>query len=112
MLVLAACGGGVSAPQTGDFLPAPTPDIDIPIEDLLVYVPGGPFIMGSDPEVDTLAREDELPARRVLLNGFFIYRNEVTNNMYAQCVEAGQCTPPIVIEDEEDPEKITATQHY
>lgn len=112
MLGLAACGGGASAPQTSDFLPTPTPDIDIPIEDLLVYVPGGPFIMGSDPEVDRLAREDELPARRVLLNGFFIYRNEVTNEMYTQCVEAGECTPPVEIEDEDDPEKITASQHY
>ncbi|MCW5873623.1 MAG: SUMF1/EgtB/PvdO family nonheme iron enzyme [Anaerolineales bacterium] len=111
-LCLAACGGGSSTPDATVFLPTATPDIDIPLEDLLVYVPGGPFIMGSDPEVDTLAREDELPARRVLLNGFFIYRNEVTNDMYAQCVEAGECTPPIEIEDEEDPEKITASQHY
>lgn len=109
-LVLAACGGSAASPP--DFAPTATPDIDIPIEDLLVFVPGGPFIMGSDPEVDTLAREDELPARRVTLSGFHIYRNEVTNEMYAQCVEAGECTSPAVIEDEQDPEADTATQHY
>lgn len=110
-LGLAACGGSTAAQPTA-FQPTATPDIDIPIEDLLVYVPGGPFIMGSDPEVDTLARQDEQPARRVLLNGFFIYRNEVTNDMYAQCVEAGECTPPTTIEDEQDPEAETASQHY
>ncbi len=109
-LGLAACGGGATSPA--EFQPTATPDIDIPIEDLLVFVPGGPFVMGSDPEVDSLAREDELPARRVLLSGFHIYRNEVTNEMYAQCVEAGECTTPAVIEDEEDPEADTATQHY
>jgi formylglycine-generating enzyme required for sulfatase activity len=97
LFLLSACTG--AAPD-GTAQPAEaTPDLDIPIEDLLVYVPGGPFWMGSDPEQDELAREDEFPQHRVIVDGYFIYRNEVTNTMYQQCVEAGVCTPPTIFEE-------------
>jgi formylglycine-generating enzyme required for sulfatase activity len=63
-----------------------------------VYVPGGEFMMGStDEEVnDALQQcaeaygdcrrswfEDEQPAHRVLLDGFWIDRTEVTNVQFA-----------------------------
>lgn len=56
---------------------------------LLVYVPAGEFLMGS------LAGEgdenDEAPQHTVALAAFWIDRTEVTNTMFAACVEAGAC---------------------
>jgi len=54
-----------------------------------VYVPEGSFIMGSD-----TGRSDEQPAHSVTLSAYWIDRTEVTNAMYALCVEAGQCEEP------------------
>ena len=49
---------------------------------ILVYVPAGEFLMGS-------SDSDEKPQHRVYLNGFWIDRTEVTNDMYRKCVQAG-----------------------
>lgn len=46
---------------------------------VMVYVPAGIFIMGSDS-----GEADEVPAHEVYLGGFWIDRTEVTNAMYAQ----------------------------
>ncbi|MEX2161689.1 MAG: formylglycine-generating enzyme family protein [Anaerolineales bacterium] len=94
-LVLVAC----AAPAAGDATAVPTSPVPVPIEDLLVYVPAGHFFMGSDATLDPLAEEDEFPIHPVLLDGFFIYRNEVSNSLYQQCVAAGECTPPSIFED-------------
>lgn len=91
---LAACAP--VAPEGGDTADTNT---EIPIEDLVVYVPAGSFYMGSDQEADPLAEEDEVPLHRVLLPGFFIYRNEVSNGLYKQCVAAGACSNPEIFED-------------
>ncbi len=65
----------------------------------LVYVPGGEFIMGSALK-DPQAYPDEYPQHRVHLDGFWIHKNEVTNEFYARCVEDGPCTAPEpVLED-------------
>jgi formylglycine-generating enzyme required for sulfatase activity len=59
----------------------------------LVYVVPQPVVRGSrvdDPE----AEADEKPQHEVYLSGFWIYRHEVTNKMYAECVDAGACTEP------------------
>ncbi len=56
------------------------------------FVPGGTFLMGS-PADDAAADTDEMPQHAVTLTGFYIYRNEVTNAMYAECVAAGGCSP-------------------
>ena len=55
----------------------------------LVYVPEGAFLMGSDN-----GDEDEQPVHTVYLDSFWIDRTEVTNSMYAKCVNDGQCDPP------------------
>ena len=56
---------------------------------VMVYVPEGNFTMGSnngDP--------DEQPVHTVYLDAFWIDKTEVTNAMYALCVQAGACQLP------------------
>jgi formylglycine-generating enzyme required for sulfatase activity len=65
----------------------------------LVYIPPGEFLMG-------LGAEDD-PEHEVYLDGFWIYRTEVTNSMYSRCVAMGKCSPPAIdpsLPDLEDPE--------
>jgi eukaryotic-like serine/threonine-protein kinase len=69
----------------------------------LLYVPAGPFIMGSKAEDARAACleyhsfcgvdgfEDEEPQHEVNLAAFWIDETEVTNAMYAQCVQDGPC---------------------
>ncbi len=57
---------------------------------LMLYVPGGPFTMGSE-----AGYSDERPVHEVTLSAFWIDQTEVTNGRYALCVEAGVCAPPI-----------------
>jgi sulfatase modifying factor 1 len=53
---------------------------------LMVAVPAGKFTMGgNDPDV---------PAHQVDLSSYWIDKTEVTNGMYALCVQAGACQPP------------------
>ncbi len=60
---------------------------------LLIPVPAGEFLMGAKAS-DSLAETDEKPQHRVYLDLFWIDRTEVTNAMYALCVQAKVCTPP------------------
>ena len=55
-----------------------------------VYVPGGEFTMGAD----STTPSDHAPAHTVNLDGFWIQQAEVTNQQYAACVAAGECTAP------------------
>ena len=56
-----------------------------------VYIPDGSFRMGG---LDVDAQIDETPAHNVTLKGFWMDKLEVTNAMYALCVQAGACEPP------------------
>jgi formylglycine-generating enzyme required for sulfatase activity len=55
----------------------------------LVYVPAGLFIMGS-----FIGTADEQPEHSVYLDAFWIDKTEVTNGMYALCVQSGSCQKP------------------
>jgi formylglycine-generating enzyme required for sulfatase activity len=57
----------------------------------LVAVPGGPFTMGHGGA--------DNPEHIVTLSDFWIYQTKVTNQQYALCVKAGQCTPPNLTDD-------------
>ena len=57
---------------------------------LMVYVPQGEFLMGSS------LTADQKPAHKVYLDPYWIDRTEVTNAMYAQCVQDGVCQPPVM----------------
>jgi len=59
----------------------------------LIGIPEGEFWMGSATD-DVYAEPDEMPLRRVFLDGYWIDQTEVTNAMFAECVRAGACTPP------------------
>jgi formylglycine-generating enzyme required for sulfatase activity len=71
-----------------------------------VYIPAGPFIMGSSEDV-MLAEcrkyrndcqpgfyRNMQPVHTVTLKAFWMDRTEVTNDMYARCVKAGKCREP------------------
>ncbi len=52
----------------------------------LAYVPAGNFIMGMG--------AGNVPQKTITLDGYWIDVTDVTNKMYAQCVETGSCAPP------------------
>jgi serine/threonine-protein kinase len=54
----------------------------------MLYVPAGSFTMGSD------KYDGEKPVHTVTLDAFWIDKTEVTNQMYAYCVNALVCKPP------------------
>lgn len=58
-----------------------------------VFVPAGDFLMGSAGG-DADAVDNEKPQHTVHLDAYWIDRVEVTNAMYARCVQAGACRAP------------------
>jgi formylglycine-generating enzyme required for sulfatase activity len=112
LLALAACGltvhylvrgrntNSITVPiisRALTLIPLPTPTLGVgsvrisPKDGMrTVYVPAGEFIMGSNNYQD-----DEKPVHTVYLGAFWIDQYEVTNGMYAKCVEAKVCTVPI-----------------
>jgi formylglycine-generating enzyme required for sulfatase activity len=56
----------------------------------LVYIPEGQYLIGSL-DSDPQAWIDEKPQHRVGLSGYWMDKTEVTNAMYAKCVQAGTC---------------------
>lgn len=56
-----------------------------------VAVPGGPFRMGCNAEVDDQCADDEKPGREVDVAAFAIDRLEVTAARYRDCVASGRC---------------------
>jgi serine/threonine-protein kinase len=67
----------------------------------MVYVPVGEFTMGSE-KGDRFAK----PVHSVALDAYWIDQTELTNGMYAKCVNAGVCDPPI------DVSTITRSSYY
>ncbi len=55
----------------------------------MVFVPAGPFIMGTERG----EWNDEAPRHLVELSAYWIDRTEVTNAAYDRCVEARACRP-------------------
>jgi formylglycine-generating enzyme required for sulfatase activity len=55
----------------------------------MVLVPAGDFTMGSDRGL-----ADEQPVHVVNLDTFYIDKYEITNKLYKDCVDAGECSPP------------------
>ncbi len=71
--------------------PSPTPEpLLVETGARMVYIPGGVFRIGFDEAEE----RNEKPAQLVRLDPYYIDETEVTNAQYAQCVEAGVCSPP------------------
>ena len=60
---------------------------------VMVYVPGGSFVMGSEKDFPG-AIGDETPHHRVTLSGFWIDKTPVTNDQYKLCVADHNCRSP------------------
>jgi serine/threonine-protein kinase len=58
-----------------------------------VFIPAGAFLMGSA-DTDRSADPIEQPQHQVTLDEFWIDQTEVTNAMYALCVQDGACLAP------------------
>ena len=54
-----------------------------------VFIPAGSFAMGVSGDATSG------PSHKVTVSAFWINRTQVTNAMYALCVQAGVCQPPI-----------------
>ncbi len=80
-----------TAPPVMTLTPTLIREID---QKLMVYVPAGEFLMGSDPAKDKDTQSEEQPQHSVYLDAYWIDQTEVINGMYALCVSAGKCTPP------------------
>jgi eukaryotic-like serine/threonine-protein kinase len=81
-------------PEPTIIIPTPIAAMVSPKDGMtLVYVPAGNFLMGST-GADPLAEPEEKPQRTVYVNAFWIDQTDVTNAMYAKCVQAGVCLPP------------------
>lgn len=53
----------------------------------MIWIPEGPFMMGSNS-----GDSDEKPVHAVMLTGFYLDRTEVTMAEYQKCVQANGCT--------------------
>ncbi|MBK9049912.1 MAG: SUMF1/EgtB/PvdO family nonheme iron enzyme [Chloroflexi bacterium] len=72
--------------------PTPSPTPQPLVNDtgsLMIYLPGGPFIMGDDE-----GESDEKPAHTANLSSFFLDETEVSNREYALCVAEEACARP------------------
>jgi formylglycine-generating enzyme required for sulfatase activity len=58
-----------------------------------LYVPAGEFLMGDQGEGEL---DVDSPLHVVYLDAYWIDKVEVTNAMYAKCVNAGACSAPFV----------------
>ncbi len=76
-----------ATPQVGDILSVPLPEGEMEVA--RVFVPRGSFLMGTDD-----GATDEGPEHEVRLDAFWMDRTEVTNEQYAACVAAGECSEP------------------
>lgn len=60
----------------------------------MVLIPSGEFIMGANNGENYKFWGAESPRHRVYLDEFWVYKMEVTNEMYSKCVEAKACPKP------------------
>jgi serine/threonine-protein kinase len=62
----------------------------------MAFVPAGNFQMGCDVErnIGYPCKITEFPLHTIYVEAFYIDIHEVTNRLYAQCVQASACTEP------------------
>ena len=62
--------------------------VRLPFEPEMILIPAGQFLMGSDPQKDKYAQEDEQPQHKLYLLGYYIAKTPVTNAQYMAFVQA------------------------
>jgi formylglycine-generating enzyme required for sulfatase activity len=72
----------------------PTTPARQPFEPELILIPAGGFLMGSDPEKDRFAQDEEQPQHSLYLPDYYLAKTPVTNTQYAAFVEATDYRPP------------------
>jgi len=84
------------SPTETQVIPSPSPALGIgsvwtsSVDGMMMlYIPAGEFTMGSND-----GQQDEKPAHNVYLDAYWMDKTEVTNSMYAKCVQAGRCVLP------------------
>ena len=60
----------------------------------MLFISGGEFVMGSDPETDADSQGAEQPAHRVQVNDFYIGKYEVSFDEYDLYAHANNIEPP------------------
>lgn len=102
-LLLTAFSCNIATPTSASpgNTPGPTEDpscavVTSPDGAELIHIDAGSFQMGS-PATSTV--EDEKPQHLVSLGCYNIYKKEVTNKMYAACVQAGVCMPIVELDE-------------
>ncbi|MHC1784997.1 MAG: formylglycine-generating enzyme family protein [Anaerolineaceae bacterium] len=105
LAVLVAAATQTALAPTATQIPTPTPEPAVgtvqvsPIDGMeMVYIPMGSFWMGAQ-DTDTLAQFQEKPLHEVMVSGFWMDRELITNGMYMRCVESGRCTAPVGHDD-------------
>jgi formylglycine-generating enzyme required for sulfatase activity len=73
----------MSSQTTGKFLLPKQP-----FEPELILIPAGEFLMGSDPQQDEYARDDQQPQHRLYLPDYYLAKTPVTNRQYRAFVAA------------------------
>lgn len=65
---------------------------------IMVYVPPGEFLMGSDEadgtKLGVRIYDNEFPKHEVAVSGFWIDQTEITNAQYDLCFQDGHCSAP------------------
>jgi len=129
IFLITACGTGTQIPAsqptatsistsapTNSPTPLPSPTIDLTASPTLAptetpaslrvsskdgmpqaFIPAGTFRMGG---MDVHASDNEKPVHDVTLDAFWMDQLEVTNGMYALCVNAGACEPPHLLKSQ------------
>jgi formylglycine-generating enzyme required for sulfatase activity len=81
-------------PQVPEVVSPPVEERRQPFEPELIPIPAGEFLMGSDPDKDEDAGEEEQPQHSVYLPDYHIAKTPVTNAQYVAFVEAIRQEPP------------------
>jgi hypothetical protein len=88
--------GDVSIVHTSLTAPQPHEESNaarLPFEPEVILIPAGEFLMGSDPQQDEFASNDERPQHTLYLPDYYLARTPVTNGQYGPFVRATSRQP-------------------